>query len=36
MHFIDSNKRTNFGKSEHDGLSEHGHEAQNYPQHNFA
>jgi hypothetical protein len=34
--FIHSNERTDFGKSEYVGLPEHGHEAQNYPQRQFA
>jgi len=34
--FIHSNKRKDFGKGEYVGLPGHGHEAQNYPQHQFA
>ena len=33
---IRSNERKDAGKSEHVGLPGHGHEAQNYPQHQFA
>jgi hypothetical protein len=33
--FIRSDKRKDFGKSEHVGLPGLGHEAQNYPQHQF-
>jgi len=34
--FMRSNEREDFRKSEHDELPRHGHEAQNYPQHQFA
>jgi hypothetical protein len=34
--FVYSNKRKDFGKSENAGLPRLGHEAQNYPQYQFA